>query len=161
LVFSILAVRGWLVVSPELGLLLVEGGAIAYWSIVVLTLSSAMSLGLLVPAVGHAVDRPSNALWSHLGAMAVAAFAVASIRTTNPTDSAELRIAAYDLWSPVLVPWLAFSRRVTDVGQRVESVDCIKPVLGSHRCLNASAGGACRSPPRYSRPPQVQAAAGA
>lgn len=109
LLFSISGLRGWLVVSSELGLLFVEGGAIAYASIVFLTLSSALTLGLLVSTVGRAVERPVSPLWSLLGSVAVAALAVSSIRTINPADSSELRIAVYDLWSPALVLWVSLS----------------------------------------------------
>jgi tetratricopeptide (TPR) repeat protein len=109
LLFSLAALRGWLVVSPELGLLMIEGGARAYWSIAVLTLSCATSVGLLVPAVGHALNRPANARLSLLGAAAVVALVVAGIRTLNPADSAELRIAVYDLWSPPLTLWLTLA----------------------------------------------------
>jgi tetratricopeptide (TPR) repeat protein len=109
LLFSLAALRGWLVVSPELGLLMIEGGARAYWSIAVLTLSCATSVGLLVPAVGHALNRPASVRWSLLGAAAVVALVNAGIRTLNPADSAELRIAVYDLWSPPLTLWLTLA----------------------------------------------------
>src|SRR5215510_9134780 len=55
LLLSVLALRGWLVVSPELGLLMIEGGGIAYMSIVALTVSCGITVGLLGPAIGVAV----------------------------------------------------------------------------------------------------------
>jgi tetratricopeptide (TPR) repeat protein len=121
--FSLASLRGWLVVSPELGLVMIEGGARAYWSIAVLTLACAISVGLLVPAVGQALNRPASVRWSLLGAAVVVALVIADIRTLNPADSAELRIAAYDLWSPPLTLWLTLSLvesalRVLDIRRR-------------------------------------------
>lgn len=109
LLFSAAAYRGWLVVSPELGLLMIEGGRPAYASIVILTLSCAVSVGLLVASVGHAISWPMRVLWPLAGSGVVAAFVVASIHTLNPGDSAELQIAVYDLWSPPLALWLSLS----------------------------------------------------
>src|SRR5215470_10937631 len=109
LLFSISALLGHLVISPELGLLMMEGGKLAYWSIVVITLSCAISLGLLVPVVGRAVDRPASVVWAISGSAIVAWFTYNDIRTLNPTDSPAAWISVYDLWSPPLVLWLSVS----------------------------------------------------
>src|SRR5262245_20949264 len=109
LLFSISALLGHLVISPELGLLMMEGGKLAYWSIVVIMLSSAISLGLLVPVIGRAVDRPVSVAWAISGSAIVAWFTYKDIRTLNPTDSPDAWISAYDLWSPSLVLWLTVS----------------------------------------------------
>ncbi len=136
LLFSISAVRGWLVVSPELGLLFVEGGAMAYGSIVFLVLASAMSFGLLLPAIGHAVERPSRVFWSLLGSALVAAFAIASIRGINPADSSELKVHVYDLWSPALVLWLSVS--LVESGLRAGRIGRASLRLGAHAFVIAA-----------------------
>ena len=107
LLLSVSALRGWLVVSPEFGLLMIEGGAVAYGSVVILTLLCAISVGLLVPAIAGAMGQPVKPVGPLVGFTAVAVSVLYGLHTLNPSDSPEVRIILYDLWSPALAVWLS------------------------------------------------------
>ena len=106
LMFSILILRAGLVVSPEFGLAMMEGGVSAYLGILALVLLYALSLGLLVSAVRHMLGCPNWAVWSTLASLVVVALACAGVRSLDPGDSLPLQIVSYDLWWPPFVLWL-------------------------------------------------------
>lgn len=106
LMFSILILRAGLVVSPEFGLAMMEGGVSAYLGILALVLLYALSLGLLVSAVRHMLGCSNWAVWSTLASLVVVALACAGVRSLDPGDSLPLQIVSYDLWWPPFVLWL-------------------------------------------------------
>ena len=107
LIFSILMFRAWLVISPEFGLAMIEGGAWAYLGILTLILLYALSLGLLVSVIRNVFSRPNRAVWSVRASIVVVVLAYAGIQPLDPGESSAVQVLAYDLWWPPFILWLS------------------------------------------------------
>jgi hypothetical protein len=101
--YSLLA-TGKLIVSPEYGLVMVQGLP-ARFALAVLIAANAMAAGLGVHLVRCARSRPSHqALLLVIGAL-TGLVADLRLRLLNPFDPAPLHVFAYDLWWPPLLIW--------------------------------------------------------
>jgi tetratricopeptide (TPR) repeat protein len=105
---GVLSSVGRLVFSPELGVVMIQGGHFIPWILRLLLLASSLAAGLAWLA-GHDkkanVSKWGNGGWLLVVALGVGAWAAAQIQLLGQDDMGPVHIHAYDLWWPPLLLW--------------------------------------------------------
>ncbi len=104
----LLLTGGWLVVSPEYSIIMVQGRVARFgMALLIFTLSVAAGLALHVVRSSLSPTRPSRQAWLLLFGALVGLISVLRMPAINLADPEPLHVFVYDLWWPALLLWVA------------------------------------------------------
>jgi tetratricopeptide (TPR) repeat protein len=96
---------GALILSPEYGVILVQGTGAWIWACIFIV-GLSIGMGLALHAARCAKSLPDRLYRLLVAASIVCLAAVARMSALNSSDPAPFRIRCYDLWWPILMVWI-------------------------------------------------------
>src|SRR5574341_882527 len=97
---------GLLVLSPEFGLVMVQG-SLAWYGLAVLLVGTAIMAALGWHIACFGAGLPMRLPWLFSIGVIVGLMAVSRLRLLNPADLEPFRAYSYDLWWPPLLIWFS------------------------------------------------------